>query len=261
MKNFLKKMLFWFSQFFFDPFKSINNWRALPFFIQNLYRYSNSNPSPSFKISFKDLYFTSGDRFSSSGTIKHHYFHQDLWASQHLYNSGVKEHIDIGSRLDGFVLAALSFAHVKYVDIRPLQCDVNGLTFIQGSILKLPFESNSIKSLSCLHVLEHIGLGRYSDPVMPEGHIIGAKELQRVLDNDGVLLFSTPVGKEKLCFDAHRVFSPYTIVEIFNELTLEAFHLIGDKAEKIQLNASLDDALKCNYGCGLFVFRRKAKFI
>jgi len=257
MNLFLKKLFFGFTQFFFNPFKPLNNWRALPFFIKNLYVYNTTKPITSFKISFKDIYYTSGDRYSSSGSVKHHYFHQDLWAARYLFRQGVKEHVDVGSRVDGFVLAALSFTSINYVDIRPLECEIPGLSFIQGSILNLPFVDESVSSLSCLHVLEHIGLGRYGDEVMPDGHIRGAKELQRILAKGGTLLFSTPVGQQKICFDAHRIFSPFTILEIFNELNLLDFYLIGDEANGIIQNASMEDALNCSYGCGLFVFIKK----
>jgi hypothetical protein len=77
----------------------------------------------------------------------------------------------------------------------------------RGSILLIPYENNSIKSLSCLYVAEHIGLGRYGDPLDPFGTKKAAKELSRVLALDGNLYFSLPIGKPKLYFNAHRIHS------------------------------------------------------
>ena len=113
-------------------------------------------------------------------------------------------------------------------------------------------------SLSCLHVIEHLGLGRYGDPVDPEAFRLGAAELCRVPTPGGHLLLGTPVGRERLCFDAHRVFDPATIVSAFADLTLAEFNLITDAGDIIQANASFDDARACTYGCGLFVFTRPA---
>jgi len=179
-----------------------------------------------------------------------------LWAAKYLYDNNIRYHVDVGSRIDGFVAHILPFCEVEYVDIRNLQSRINNLKFTRGSITNLPFNSESIKSLSSLHVLEHIGLGRYGDQIDPSGYSKGAKELSRVLARTGSLLLSTPVGKEKLYFNAHRVFDPYTIIKIFDELKLIEFNLIDDKAEKIIHNADLKDASKCTYGCGLFVFTK-----
>jgi hypothetical protein len=165
--------------------------------------------------------------------------------------------VDVGSRIDGFVAHVLPFCKVNYVDIRPLVAEIPNLQFIQGSILNLPFEDESIISLSCLHVIEHIGSGRYGDEVDPDGYRKAACELTRVLAKEGTLLIGTPTGKEKLYFDAHRVFDPATIKDIFGELELCEFHMIDDSAKGIHYNASFEMALQCDYGCGLYVFKRK----
>lgn len=120
----------------------------------------------------------------------------------------------------------------------------------------MPFEDNSVISLSSLHVIEHIGLGRYGDSVNPEGWLLATKELSRVLAPGGRLLVSTPVGRERLCFDAHRIFDPETILKAFDQLTLKEFSLIDDQGQGIITNATINQARKCNYGCGLFVFER-----
>jgi SAM-dependent methyltransferase len=164
--------------------------------------------------------------------------------------------VDVGSRLDGFVAHVLPFCHLTYVDLRSLELEHSNFAYRQGSILDLTFASGSINSLSCLHVIEHIGLGRYGDPVDPDGHIKAAAELLRVLAPGGRLLLGTPVGRERLCFDAHRVFSPETVVKMFSSARLVEFHLVPDDGTRIVRNAPFALASACNYGCGLFVFTR-----
>jgi len=110
--------------------------------------------------------------------------------------------------------------------------------------------------LSCLHVIEHIGLGRYGDPIDPDGHLKAAAELSRVLRSGGQLLLGTPVGRERLCFDAHRIFDPATIVAMLKPLVLLTFALIDDGGTTIQREASFEQARRCTYGCGLFLFEK-----
>lgn len=165
-------------------------------------------------------------------------------------------HVDVGSRLDGFVAHLLTFRELEYVDIRPLDNPPPGLQVLQGSIQEMPFPDNSIASLSCLHVIEHIGLGRYGDWVDPDGHLKAARELARVLQPGGRLYLGTPVGRERLCFDAHRIFHPATVQEMFPNLPLTEFSLIDDHGTKIIENATFEQAASCRYGCGLFIFEK-----
>jgi SAM-dependent methyltransferase len=120
----------------------------------------------------------------------------------------------------------------------------------------MPFDDDSVPSLSSLHVIEHIGLGRYGDTVDPNGYLKAAAELCRVLAPGGRLLLGTPVGRERVCFDAHRVFDPETIVQAFEELVLAEFLLIDDAGRGVIAGASFEQARRCEYGCGLFVFEK-----
>lgn len=246
-----------FRLFFFDPRRTLNNWRGFPYFLRNIFRYQRLNRNGVFRFRFWDLCCSSHDRFANAGTARGHYFFQDLWAARYLYEHGVKEHIDVASRVDGFVAHVLPFCRVTYVDLRPLPGDIEGLEFHRGSLTALPFMDNSISSISCLHVLEHIGLGRYGDAVDPEGHLKSAQELVRVLAPKGTLLLGTPVGRERLCFDAHRIFDPQTVLDSFRPLQLVEFSLIDDTGYGIHRNASFEQARRCCYGCGLFVLKKE----
>lgn len=245
-----------FRLFFFDPAPMLRKWAALPFYFMNMVAYNRMPYEKTFRISLKTIYPSTGDRFLKAGDATGHYFHQDLWAARFIFQSGRKFHVDVGSRIDGFVAHLLPFCDVTFVDIRPLTADVLGLVFKKGSVLNLPFEDNSIDSLSCLHVIEHIGLGRYGDRVNPEGHKLAAKELSRVLAPSGDLLLGTPVGRERLCFDGHRIFDPQSVVDMFPSLQLSEFSLIDDFGLQIKTNVTFSDARECEYGCGLFRFTK-----
>ena len=256
MKSALYTFYKWVSVFLIDPIRAGRNWRGLPWFIRNLRQWRRFNENPKFRFRWRDSFFTSAERFESAGSAGGHYFWQDLWAAGDLHANNVSEHIDVGSRLDGFVAHVLLGCRVTYVDLRPLVLEHPNFNFLQGSILDLPFDSGSVTSLSCLHVIEHIGLGRYGDAVDPEGYMKAAAELTRVLAPNGRLLIGTPVGDERLCFDAHRVFDPETVVAAFDGVHLAEFHLVPDNGAGVVRNATFAEARKCRYGCGLFVFTK-----
>lgn len=138
-----------------------------------------------------------------------------------------------------------------FMDYRPLQVQLSNLIPLGGDIVRLPFRTGSIKSLSCLHVLEHVGLGRYGDPIDPAGSQRAAAELQRVLATGGRLFLSVPVGRERVCFNAHRVFEPSTVRGLFQGLELTSFSLVDD-AGRFHEEISPEAVDLLDYGCGCF---------
>src|SRR3954452_11115140 len=157
-----------------------------------------------------------------------HYLHQDAWAARELFRMQPDSHVDVGSRIS-FVAGIAAFTAVTFVDIRPLEAELPGLTSVTGSVLELPFEDRSLGSVSCLHVAEHIGLGRYGDPLDPAGTRKAAAELSRVIAPGGTLLFSLPVGRPRVEFNAHRVHDPVAVLEWFGELELREFAGVDDR--------------------------------
>jgi hypothetical protein len=142
-----------------------------------------------------------------------------------------------------------------FLDYRPLMVRQSGLTCVAADISRLPLADRSVLSLSCLHVIEHIGLGRYGDPIDADGARKAAEELQRVIDRGGTLYMATPIGRERVCFNAHRVFAPATIVSWFSQMTLARFSYVADDGS-LNEDVSPTDVPSLEYGCGLFEFRR-----
>jgi SAM-dependent methyltransferase len=155
------------------------------------------------------------------------YTYQDAWAAREIAKRRPLAHVDVGSRIT-FVIGLSAFVPVTFVDLRPLQIDLSGLESRAGSLLALPFEDGAITSLSCLHVAEHVGLGRYGDPLDPEGTAKAARELQRILAPGGFLYFSLPVGRPRTAFNAHRIHDPVDVLAFFPDLTLDGFAGVDD---------------------------------
>jgi hypothetical protein len=203
------------------------------------------------QLSFRDSYPCLTDRVKAT-PFDPHYFFQAAWLARRLKQAMPPLHVDIGSSVMMINVLSAS-AKTVFVDYRPLQVHLSNLLPLGGDIVRLPFRSGAITSLSCLHVIEHVGLGRYGDPINPAGSQLAAVELQRVLQPGGRLFLSVPVGRERVCFNAHRVFSPSTVSTFFRELQLKSFSLVDDSG---QLNESvpLAAADSLEYGCGLFEF-------
>jgi hypothetical protein len=143
-----------------------------------------------------------------------HYFYQGAWLARRVCSHSITGHVDIGSSV--LTISVLSaYIDTIFVDFRPLKTTLPGLISIAGNILDLYFDTNSLRSVSCLHVIEHIGLGRYGDPIDPMGSAKAALELQRVVVSGGSLFISLPVGRERVCFNAHRVHSPTSVLRLF----------------------------------------------
>jgi ubiquinone/menaquinone biosynthesis C-methylase UbiE len=154
--------------------------------------------------------------------------------------------------MDGFIAHLLSFRAVTVIDVRPLYSTISNLDFVQGDMTQLPYSDNSIESLSSLHVVEHVGLGRYGDQVDPRGHLQAISELQRVSRPGGRLYFSVPIGtKEHLEFDGHRIFAVQTILKAFNQMKLISFSYIDDQGDLHEFK-NPSEVPDLRYGCGLF---------
>ncbi|MFK5947536.1 MAG: DUF268 domain-containing protein [Methylococcales bacterium] len=223
----------------------------LPRFFVHWFRYKNTASSE--KNSVLDMQPCLGDWISHT-PFDAHYFYQGAWLARRLASKNISKHVDIGSSV--LTMSVLSAqVEIIFVDYRPLKTDLSGLTSIAGDILDLPFEENSVESLSCLHVIEHIGLGRYGDPINPSGSIEAAIELQRIIKQGGSLYLSLPVGRERVCFNAHRVHAPATIIELFSQMSLIEFSFVNDAGEFCE-HKEIDEANELEYGCGLFHFQK-----
>jgi SAM-dependent methyltransferase len=179
-----------------------------------------------------------------------HYFFQACWAARKLAQSRPRWHVDVGSSITaiGVISAAVP---TFFVDLRPLTVHIAGLSPLAGNLLQLPFASGSIYSLSCLHVVEHVGLGRYGDAIDPAGSTKAAEELTRVLVPGGRLLLTTPVGRERVQFNAHRVFAPKTVLAMFEKFELIDMALVDDDG-RYHAAARIEQATDSEYACGMF---------
>lgn len=223
----------------------------LPRFFSHWFKYVRRAGSQ--KIGLLDLHPCLGD-WSTHTPFDAHYFYQGAWLARKIRASRIEKHVDIGSSV--LTISVLSaYVETTFVDYRPLKASLSGLTSIAGNILDLPFADNSVNSLSCLHVIEHIGLGRYGDPIDPQGSVKAARELQRIVSSGGRLFLSLPIGRERICFNAHRVHDPDTVLEMFPQMKLIQFSYVDD-AGNYHEDKPIELASCLEYGCGMFHFEK-----
>lgn len=209
-----------------------------------------------FALTWEDRYPCLDDRTGQT-QFDPHYIYHTAWAARKLSESRPTLHVDISSSLY-FCSLVSAFIPVDFYDFRPAPLLLSGLTCRKADLTRLPFQDASVISLSCMHVAEHVGLGRYGDPFDYDGDLKAMSELCRVLAPGGRLLFAVPVGRPRICFNAHRIYSHAQVVEGFPGLLLDEFTLIPDSAGTTGPIEHCDPARADaqEYGCGCFLFRR-----
>lgn len=228
---------------------------AWPRFISDFVTFKTHNDKR-FPVRLRNLFPTLLDRTTTTG-FEPHYVYHPAWAARIVANINPSVHIDIASTLH-FSTILSAFVPVDFYDYRPAFLNLTNLTSGHCDLTKLHFSSDSIPSLSCMHTIEHIGLGRYGDPIDPTGDIKASTELARVLAPGGTFIFVTPVGKPKIAFNAHRIYSYEQVLDLFPTLKLVEFSMVPDsyKTDGLILNADPKTVAQQNWSCGCFVFRK-----
>ncbi len=264
------RKLYWFlsTQFGIDPRKTLRSFLGLPRYVSDFFRF-RSNYSGRLEL-LPCLH----DWYEEAGTTKSEYFWQDLLVARKIFEAKPEKHVDVGSRVDGFVAHVASFRKIEVFDIRAITTQIPGVIFTQVDLMK-PTIGGMVgycDSLSCLHALEHFGLGRYSDPIDPQGYEHGLANMANLLRRNGSLYLSVPIGIDRVEFNANRVFDPRVIVALAAKhyLILTAFIVIrkdgkieaysdDDKISDnfVNIHAVISELAQQRYALGIFVFIKR----
>jgi len=185
-----------------------------------------------------------------------HYFYHPAWAARILRETAPARHVDISSSFV-FVGWVSAICPTEYYEYQPPEVKLDGLTVGRADLCALPFADHSIHSLSSMHVVEHVGLGRYGDKPDPDGDIKAAEEIERVLAAGAHFLFVAPMAeRSRIEFNAHRIYSHQAILDLFPNLEVVEFSLVLDNhrdgliryADPARLHGQV-------FACGCFHFR------
>lgn len=212
-------------------------------------RFRRMNTNAAFKLRPSNILPMLTDKTAFT-PIEPIYFLQDTWCAGKLGERRPTRHVDIGSSVKTMALIA-QFVPVTFVDIRSVDLAVANFDFRAGTVLALPFADLSVSSLSSLCVIEHIGLGRYGDPLDSGGSEKAAAELSRVLASGGDLYLSVPVDREScIYFNAHRAFTREYLLSMFSGLQLAEERYIYGRSISSRYEPDR------GFGTGLYHFRR-----
>lgn len=198
------------------------------------------------------------DRKEMSGYFGE-YFFQDLYVAKRIIELDPKRHIDVGSRVDGFIAHLACVRKVEVLDIRPVTATVDGICFHQIDISKISEDWHGVADcVSCLHTLEHFGLGRYGDKINPDGWKDGLNALHRILKMGGIFWLSVPIGMERVEFNAHRIFAPQTISNFAENIGLNLVEFAFLDYDKIiissDINSDFSRLANVKYSLGIYKF-------
>jgi len=226
----------------------------LPRFMAEYFNFKRNAPEWSCRIF--DLLPMLDDRTSVMDFDAHYVYHTG-WAARVLQEMAPKNHVDISSSIM-FCSIVSAFVPIKHYDYREPHLTISGLDCGSQDLCNLTFTNDSIESLSCMHVIEHIGLGRYGDPINATGDQMAANELQRVLAPGGALIVALPVAETpKVRFNGHRIYSFEKVMQLFSTLELIEFSFLNEaQSNQFTRFASSQDITGSKYGCGCFVFKK-----
>lgn len=262
MKKFLKAIYELFLFFGFNILRLKSNILGLGFYFKD-FKELKKQKGKDGSFRFGKLLPVLDERGSESGVMKGHYFHQDFYVAQRIFEHNPAKHVDVGSRIDGFVAHVAVFRPIEILDIRIQKSDIDNITYKQADLMKLPDGMiDYCDSISSLHAIEHFGLGRYGDPIDYYGHVKGIQNISRILKKNGRFYFSVPIGDQRIEFNGQRVFSVRYLLDILeNDFILEYFSYVDDKGDfhkNITLNGdNINSNIGCNYGCGIFELIKK----
>lgn len=261
--TFIKLHWLFSSQFGFDPRRFLRSLRSAPAFLRDRAAFRRGYAG---KMKLMPCLH---DRYDEGGTTKSEYFWQDLLVARAIHQSKPIKHVDIGSRVDGFVAHVASFRECEVFDVRPISTMVPGVVFRQADLMNaasLPTIEGGgyCDSLSCLHAIEHFGLGRYGDPINPLGYQRGITNMAQLLQPGGIFYLSAPIGEERVEFNANWVFDPRSIIRCAGDAGMTLQKLIVITPANGPQVSSIDDAALANlalkhYQLGLFFFTKIKK--
>jgi SAM-dependent methyltransferase len=252
------------SQFGLDLLRFIRSIRGLPSFIRDWRQFRQGYSG---RLTLVPCLH---DRFEEGGVTKSEYFWQDLLVARWIFEAKPEKHVDVGSRVDGFVAHVASFRDIEVFDVRPITSLVPGVIFRRADLMDASSLPSGVAggycdSLSCLHALEHFGLGRYGDPIDPLGWECGFANMAALLKPGGTFYLSTPIGRERGEFNANWVFDPRTLIRCAktNGLRLQRSTVIGAGATISSPLALTDEILQqlalIHYSLGIFIFKKTSQ--
>lgn len=248
------------AQFGIDPLRFFRGMASLPAYFKDLIAFSSMAKKHNIPVALTPALH---DRRDNAGSLSE-YFWQDITAAQLINAAAPERHVDVGSLITGFVAYLASHRDIEILDIRPLTLEIPRVTFTQADILTPPAHLlNSLQSLSCLHTIEHFGLGRYGDPLSADGPFVGIERLCSLVAPGGALYLSTPMGRQRVEFNANWVLDPQGVIDAAARcgMKVQRLYRIGptEAVEADDVENEILNIKRSNYTLVLLVLQKAEK--
>jgi len=136
-----------------------------------------------------------------------YYGKTDMWLYRALQKYPIRglEVVIMGSTRPWYESVCLTFGgKPTTIDYNALATDEPNLKIMTvEEFWRAPMQFDTTFSISAF---EHDGLGRYNDPLNPNGDLEAMKKMKKILKPDGLLFLAVPFGKDKLVWNAHRIY-------------------------------------------------------
>jgi hypothetical protein len=241
---------------FIPPARINEGFQVTPAFTEQFSRFKEqSSLDGRFEPQQTDWFPFLNDNTSETGFDAHYVLHTS-WAARVLAKTKPKVHVSFGDSVY-FVGIASAFTSVIFCDIRKSGLPFRDIKEESADLTSLPPSwTGTLQSISCMHVLEHVGLGRYGDTLDASGDRKSAAELARVLAPGGQLLMVVPLeNPPRVCFNAHRLYSYSQVMDLFPDLSLLEFTLITNEGQFFE-NADPSLLQGRKYSCGCFRYTK-----
>jgi SAM-dependent methyltransferase len=159
-------------------------------------------------------------RFSFEGRlIEYRFIHANI-------ESRVKLKIlDVGCGRTNLPSELAKKGHEVYgIDFMPSRKPVE-FTFVRGNLEYMPFDNDSFDIITAVSTIEHVGLGRYGDPISPDGDKNAMEEIRRVVKPGRRIVITIPCEADIICYSKdgvplHRAYSPTSLNNLLSRLKI-----------------------------------------
>jgi len=195
-----------------------------------------------------------------AGTLETYYpgavrDHENAIASYPLTGKNVLVIGSITPWLEALALKNGANEPVTTIDFSPINCaSPKILTYTIDEFRALEYRQfDAILSFSSL---EHDGLGRWGDPLNPNGDIERIQEIMNLIKPGGKFYLGFPVGNDKLVFNLHRIYGRVRLPKIIRGWDLLGVFENGSRYKETLLNYDIFDNAFNNYIQPVLVLRR-----
>lgn len=234
-------------------------WMKLFFILPDYLLFIRKDTKKHAPVSLMTVYPRISDKTAKTPFEKQYVYHT-AWAARCVQKNNPSKHTDFGSLLY-FATLVSAFVPVDFYDYRPAEVILTGLNSKFADLMAINAPDGLFESVSCMHTIEHIGLGRYGDMIDPEGDLKAINELKRVTKPGGTLLMVVPMGKSQHTqFNGHRVYEYETFVSYFDGFTIVEFSYIPQTDDRggIICNTEKSSIGNDSLGCACFWFRKNS---